>query len=53
MRPALKLALTLGALGLGEVGAAAARAAIVGTVALAFWPLLAVIGRRMAAPARG
>jgi hypothetical protein len=53
MRPALRLVLTLGARGLGGVGAAAARAAIVGTVALGFWPLLAAIGRRMGTPSRG
>ena len=53
MRPALRLALALGALGLGGVGAAAARAVIVGTVALGFWPLLVVIGRRIGAPSRG
>ena len=53
MRPALRLAVTLGALGLGRIGATAARAAIVGTAVLGFWPLLAVIGRRIAPPPRG
>jgi hypothetical protein len=52
MRPALRLALTLGARGLGQVGATAARAAIVGTALLGFWPLLAAIGRRVATPPR-
>ena len=53
MRPALRIAVTLGAKGLGSTGATLARAAIVVTTVLGFWPLIAVVGRRFATPPRG
>lgn len=50
MRSAVRAAAALGAVGLVGVGAAALRAAIVGTVVAAFWPFLVVAGRRLAPP---
>jgi len=53
VRPALRIALSFGAMGLGSAGATMARAAIVATALLGFWPLIAIFGRRVATPPRG
>jgi len=52
VRPAVRMALRLGAVGLGGAGAAVARAAIVGTAVLGLWPILALVGRRLATSGR-
>lgn len=41
------MAAALGAVGLAGIGAAALRAAILGTVVAALWPFLASAGRRL------